>query len=177
LGGWNQQPPRIGVMFILIDQEKVKAAKEKLGNDMAQMIAEELGIEDFDEKNLKMCCPFHKENTPSFIWNKKALNFTCFGACGRSYDIIDVYMYKGLTYIEAVQKLFEKAGITYTLGEHKVKTHRPYRYPKEIVCTDKSHVYAYLEKRMISKTTTDYLDIREDERVILFLIITTQTMY
>lgn len=148
---------------ILIEKEKIQQAKEKLGNDMAKMIAEELGAADFDERNLKMCCPFHKEDTPSFIWNKKALSFRCFGACGRSYDIIDIYMSKGLTYIEAVQKLFEKADIPYAFGERNVKTKRAYRYPKEIVCTNKDRVYAYLEKRKISRETTDYLDIREDE--------------
>lgn len=130
---------------------------------MALMIFEELGIEDFDEKNLKTCCPFHTEDHPSFIWNKKALSFHCFGACGRNYDILDVYMYKGLTYIEAVQRLFSKAGIAYPFGEHKVRTNRPYRYPKEVVCSSKERVYQYLEKRKISKQTVDYLDIREDE--------------
>lgn len=130
---------------------------------MAFIISKELGVEDFDEKNLKCCCPFHQEDHPSFIWNKKSLCYHCFGACGRNYDIIDVFMYKGLTYIEAVQKLFELAEIPYAFGEHKLKTRRSYIYPKEVICDDKSKVYAYLEKRKISKETADYLDIRQDE--------------
>lgn len=130
---------------------------------MAFIIAEELDIQGFDEKNLKGNCPFHAENTPSFIWNKKSLAFHCFGACGRNYDIIDVFMYKGLTYIESVQRLFELAEITYAFGEHKLKTKRAYRYPKEVECSDKSKVYEYLSKRNISPQTADYLDIRQDE--------------
>ena len=149
---------------ILIDRADIAKAKEKLGDEMAHIIAEELDIKDFDEKNLKACCPFHSENTASFIWNKKALCFHCFGTCGRNYDIIDVFMYKGLTYIEAVQKLFELAKIPYAFGEHKLKTKRSYIYPKEVICEDKSKVYAYLEKRKISKQTADYLDIRQDEQ-------------
>lgn len=131
---------------------------------MAKIIADELDCADFDDKNLKMCCPFHEEDTPSFIWNKKNLSYHCFGACAKSYDIIDVFMHKGMTYIEAVQKLFELAGVKYAFGEHKVRTKHSYIYPKEIVCTDKDKVYNYLQKRHISKETADYLDIRQDEQ-------------
>ncbi|MFA6729227.1 MAG: AAA family ATPase [Prevotella sp.] len=152
------------MISILIDRADIAKAKEKLGDEMAHIIAEELNIKDFDEKNLKGCCPFHSEDHASFIWNKKALCFRCFGACGRNYDIIDVFMYKGSTYIEAVQKLFELAKIPYAFGEHKLKTKRSYIYPKEVICDNKSKVYAYLEKRKISKQTADYLDIRQDEQ-------------
>lgn len=130
---------------------------------MATMIAEELEIEDFDEKNLKCCCPFHEEDTPSFIWNEKALSFRCFGACGRSYDIIDIYMHKGLTYIEACEKLFKEAEVQYSFGEKGVKSRGQYRYPSHEDKTDKSRVYEYLKKRRISKETADYLDIGEDK--------------
>lgn len=130
---------------------------------MALIIAEELHIADFDEKNLKCCCPFHQEDTPSFIWNSKALSFHCFGACGRSYDIIDVFMLNGCTYIEAVQKLFELANIKYAFGEHKVKTNAQYKYPKGVPVNDKEKITAYYKNRKISRKTLDYADVREDE--------------
>lgn len=135
---------------------------------MAFIIAKELGISSFDERNLKCCCPFHDEDTPSFIWNKKALSFHCFGACGQSYDIIDVFMKKGSTYIEAVQQLFDLADVKYAFGEHKAKTNHQYRYPHEVPLTDKEQVYAYLESRKISKKTADYLDIREEDGNCVF---------
>ena len=50
---------------MLIDSKYITKAKEKLGTKMAFIIAEELGIEDFDERNMKCCCPFHQEDTPS----------------------------------------------------------------------------------------------------------------
>ena len=131
---------------------------------MALIIAKELNIEDFDERNLKCCCPFHQEKTPSFIWNRKTGRFHCFGACGQSYDIIDVFMKKGMTYIEAVQKLFEYADIRVPFGEHHAKTEYQYRYPHEEPLGDKTLVYAYLAKRKISKETADYLDIRQDAK-------------
>lgn len=145
-----------------IDREAILQAKEKLGDRNAQIIVEELGITDFDEKNMKCCCPFHQENHASFIYNKKAFNFRCFGSCGRSYDILDVFMYKGATYAEACKKLFELAEMPYSFGELGVKTKRHYRYPHEVPCTDKSKVYAYFEQRKISRETLDALDVRQD---------------
>lgn len=145
-----------------IDREAILQAKEKLGDRNAQIIVEELGIPDFDEKNMKCCCPFHQEDHASFIYNKKAFNFRCFGSCGRSYDILDVFMYKGATYAEACKKLFELAEMPYSFGELGVKTKRHYRYPHEVPCTDKSKVYAYFEQRKISRETLDALDVRQD---------------
>lgn len=145
-----------------IDREAILQAKEKLGDRNAQIIVEELGITDFDEKNMKCCCPFHQEDHASFIYNKKAFNFRCFGSCGRSYDILDVFMYKGATYAEACKKLFELVEMPYSFGELGVKTKRHYRYPHEVPCTDKSKVYAYFEQRKISRETLDALDVRQD---------------
>lgn len=145
-----------------IDREAILQAKEKLGDRNAQIIVEELGITDFDKKNMKCCCPFHQEDHASFIYNKKAFNFRCFGSCGRSYDILDVFMYKGATYAEACKKLFELAEMPYSFGELGVKTKRHYRYPHEVPCTDKSKVYAYFEQRKISRETLDALDVRQD---------------
>lgn len=145
-----------------IDREAILQAKEKLGDRNAQIIVEELGITDFDEKNMKCCCPFHQEDHASFIYNKKVFNFRCFGSCGRSYDILDVFMYKGATYAEACKKLFELAEMPYSFGELGVKTKRHYRYPHEVPCTDKSKVYAYFEQRKISRETLDALDVRQD---------------
>ena len=56
-----------------IDRSAIMQAKEKLGDKNAYLIVDELGITDFDEKNMRCCCPFHQEDHPSFIYNKKAL--------------------------------------------------------------------------------------------------------
>lgn len=61
-----------------IDSDKIKEAKEKLGNRNAELIAQILNLSDYDEKNMKSCCPYHHEDTPSFIYNPKNLNFHCF---------------------------------------------------------------------------------------------------
>ena len=145
-----------------IDRDAIMQAKEKLGDKNATIIVEELGITDFDERNMKCCCPFHQEDHASFIYNKKAFNFRCFGSCGRSYDLLDVLMYKGATYAEACKRLFELAEMPYSFGELGVKTKRHYKYPHEVACADKSKVYAYFGTRKISPETLDYADVRQD---------------
>lgn len=145
-----------------IDRDAIMQAKEKLGDENAHIIVQELGITDFDERNMKCCCPFHQEDHASFIYNRKAFNFRCFGSCGRSYDLLDVLVHKGTTYAEACKRLFELAEIPYSFGELGVKTKRHYRYPKEVACSDKSKVYAYFGTRKISPETLDHADVRQD---------------
>ena len=72
-------------------------------------------------------------------------------------------MLKGFTYVQAVQKLFELAGIKYSFGEHGVQTKRSYYYPVDIVSENKGKVYGYLAKRKISKETVDYAKLDQDK--------------
>ena len=155
---------QIGGGRILIEKELIEQAKEKLGDDNAFLMAELLEIKSFDEKNLKGCCPYHKENTPSFIYNKKDMRFHCFG-CSKTVDIVDVLTEQGYTFVNAVKWLFEKVGIDYAFGEHSVKTRKKYHYPvAESKGNDMTQVYSYLASRGISKETVDYLDIRSDQK-------------
>lgn len=132
-----------------------------MGDRNADIIADLLHVEKWDSKNKKGCCPWHEEDTPSFIYNPKTYSTHCFG-CSRNTDIIDAYMHTGLTYVEALQKLFEEAKMDVSLGEKGVKTKHQYNYPREEPLNGKEHVYAYLGKRGISKETIDQLDVRED---------------
>lgn len=147
---------------MLIEKTDIEKAKDKLGDNNAFLMAELLELDNFDEKNLKACCPYHNEDTASFIYNKKNKTFHCFG-CNKTVDIIDVLMENGNTFLEAVKFLFEKAGIEYSFGEKDVKTRHNYRYPHEEPLNEKKQVIEYWGKRGISKNVIDYLDIREDE--------------
>ena len=146
---------------MLVPQELILKAKEQIGDKAAYIIAEALHLQKFDEKNLKALCPFHTENTPSFVWNPKNYSYHCFG-CGRNFGILDLYMQQGYTYLGAVEKLFDESGIKYSFGTKNIKTKREYRYPKEETNTDRSKVEQYLALRCISKDTLDYCDIRQD---------------
>lgn len=57
-------------------------------------------------------CPFHHEKTPSFSVNTAQGYYHCFG-CGEHGDIFSFEMKNnGLSFMEAVHKLAEKAGVT-----------------------------------------------------------------
>lgn len=146
---------------MFIDKEQIAKAKAKLGDRNAEIIAELLNVKKYDETNKKGLCPWHLEDTPSFIYNPKGYNFHCFG-CSRNTDIIDAYMHSGKTYIEAVEELFKEANIPYALGEKGVKTKAQYKYPKLEPLNNKENVYKYLAQRKISKETIDNADVRED---------------
>ena len=149
---------------MLIASDLIKQAKEKLGNRNAELMADILNLKDFDTRNLKSCCPYHSERTPSFIYNPKNQTFHCFG-CSKTVDIIDVQMEEnGKTFIDAVKYLFEQAGINCAFGEQSIKTKKSYRYPTAEQSEEKSQVVEYLGKRKLSKNTIDYLDIRQDSQ-------------
>lgn len=148
---------------MLVDKALIEQAKEKLGDENAFIMAELLELENFDEKNLKACCPYHREDTASFIYNKKNYTFHCFG-CSKTVDVIDVLMERGSTFVDAVKQLCKKAELEFSCPEQHVKTLPRYKYPHEEPReNDMSKVYEYLESRGISKATSDYLDIRADE--------------
>lgn len=148
---------------MIIEKEKIEKAKAKLGNRNAELIAEILQVQNYDARNMKSLCPFHEEDTPSFVYNKKKYSMHCFG-CGKTVDIIEAYMTTGHTFLEACKFLFDEAKIKYNFGEAGVKTRRTYRYPTYDKTDTKDTVYAYLKTRGISKETVDYLDIQQDSK-------------
>lgn len=148
----------------MVDKELIEQAKDKIGDATADIIADIFKLEKYDSKNKKGCCPFHNENTPSFIYSPKTRKYHCFGACNKSVDIVDAFMTgNNLTFNQAVAKVFELAGMEVPMGEVGVKTEPSYKYPTEVICTDKSKVYEYWSKRKISKATIDYCDVRQDD--------------
>lgn len=144
-----------------IDKAKVQEAKEKLGERNAEIMVELLDLKDYNKRDKKACCPFHREDSASFVYDQKHHRFRCFGECQQSYDIIDILMKKGETYIGACRKLFEYADIEYSFGEEGVKTKAQYKYPHD-ENGDMTKVYEYWGKRGISKETLDYLEVGAD---------------
>ena len=62
-------------------------------------------------REYQACCPFHNEKTPSFTVNESKGFYHCFG-CGAHGDIIKFEMEaNNLSFMEAIEKLAEKAGL------------------------------------------------------------------
>lgn len=146
---------------MLVPIEKIDLAKQKYDGQAIEEIVEYFGL-NYNEKTKAASCPFHEDNTPSFIWNEKSNNFHCFG-CNVNFGIIDLYMEQGLSYLEAVQKLFEKTGIEYNFGEKGLASKPSYVYPKKEEEHDMTQVIEYWGKRCISEKTLKYADIQADK--------------
>lgn len=92
-----------------IDANALAEIKARI--DLADLISE-YGVDlRRAGSSIKACCPFHKEKTPSFIINVDRGFYKCFG-CGESGDAITfVQKMEGITFVEAVRKLAERAGV------------------------------------------------------------------
>ncbi len=86
-------------------------AEIKARIDIADLIAE-YGVDVRRVGSaLKACCPFHNEKTPSFHITPDKGFYHCFG-CGEHGDIFSfVQKFEGLTFIDTVKKLAERAGV------------------------------------------------------------------
>ncbi|MGH8629848.1 MAG: DNA primase, partial [Burkholderiales bacterium] len=63
-------------------------------------------------REFKACCPFHGEKTPSFTVSQSKQFYHCFG-CGAHGTAISFLMeYHGMGFVEAVQDLAGRAGMT-----------------------------------------------------------------
>lgn len=145
---------------MLIPKEKIDKAKELYGDRAMMDIVTYFGLEDSYNETSKSCsCPWHKDKTPSFIWNPKNNSAHCF-SCGRNYGIIDLYLAQGMSYLEAVEKLFKQVDIEYNFSNKDIQDFS-YRYPKR-EHSDRANVEKYLGLRGISTKTLDYADVQSD---------------
>ncbi|MCA9883390.1 MAG: DNA primase, partial [Anaerolineae bacterium] len=63
----------------------------------------------------KACCPFHSENTPSFVVNPDTQSWRCFGACAEGGDIFSFAMKQNnWSFSEALHELGRQAGVQVT---------------------------------------------------------------
>ena len=141
-------------------QEMIEKAKEKLGDENATIMAESLGLEDYEPVKMMARCCFHNEKTPSLSYDPKTYRFHCF-ACGATVDIVDVFMRNGMTFHDACNKLFKLADINYDT-QYDSKDRGAYRYPHQ-EDGDMERPRWYLNKRKISNETINLLDISADK--------------
>jgi len=141
-------------------KEKISEAKSTFGDRAINLIVEDLHIENWNDKAKKGKCPFHQEDTPSFIWDNKHHTFKCFG-CGATYDILDYYQKKGYSFRESTKILFRDTNVDYFFPDTKKKN---YRYPKLETNTDKEKAFKYLESRKITRDVSKYAGIKQDDK-------------
>ncbi|HTI72277.1 MAG TPA: DNA primase [Candidatus Limnocylindria bacterium] len=87
------------------DLDKVRSA-----NDIVDVIGAAVPLKKAGV-NFVCLCPFHREKSPSFNVNPGKQIFRCFG-CGKGGDVFTfIQEYEGLSFVESVQRLAERANI------------------------------------------------------------------
>ncbi|MBA3691399.1 MAG: DNA primase, partial [Actinobacteria bacterium] len=93
-----------------IRQEDVEAVKER--TDISKLVGQYLTLKRSGHDSLSGLCPFHQEKTPSFSVSPGKQVFYCFG-CGKGGDAITFLReLEHLTYVEAMERLAQQAGVT-----------------------------------------------------------------
>jgi len=100
----------------MIEQESIESLKNRL--DVVDVVGRYLELKKAGA-NFKANCPFHDENSPSFVVSPSKQIYHCFG-CGKGGDSIKFVMeYENLNYPEAIEKLASEYNVQlkYTQGD------------------------------------------------------------
>jgi DNA primase len=93
-----------------IRDDDIQAVKER--TDLAQLASQYLTLKKAGADRLVGLCPFHQEKTPSFGISPSKQLYYCHG-CGAGGDAIKfVRELEHLSYVEAVERLAQQAGVT-----------------------------------------------------------------
>ena len=137
---------------LYIDSESVK-----------NKIALDLGLKF---KNNKCLCFKHSESNPSMSYDTKKKKFKCF-SCGASYDIFNHYQeYYNKSFLEAVKAIVSDFGMNIDINikdSERVVKKQPTKHDNS-----NNNILSYCEKRNISKTTLDYIGVKESGNCIVF---------
>ena len=89
--------------------DQASQVREKI--DIVALISEYITLKKMG-RNFTAVCPFHQENTPSFVVSPERQIWHCFG-CGKGGDAFTFLMeYENLEFIEALRILAKKVGVT-----------------------------------------------------------------
>ena len=93
-----------------IRDEDIALVRER--SSLVDIASEQVTLKPAGGGNLKGLCPFHDEKTPSFTVAGPRNVYFCHG-CGEGGDVINfVQKIDHLSFVEAVERLAERAGIT-----------------------------------------------------------------
>ena len=106
-------------------------------------------------------CPFHRENTPSFVVNDDKKFFYCFG-CGTGGNVVNFIMkHRDITFPMAVAELCQKYKFNYKLCEYQLSSQR-FNQEQEAKIVDFFNSFTTIchQKLMINTEALKYLDER-----------------
>ena len=133
----------------MIKKESIDNLKNHL--DVVDVVSQFLEMKK-SGANFKACCPFHGEDTPSFVVSPAKQIYHCFG-CGAGGDSIKFVMeYEKLSYPEALEKLASMYNVNLEYENTNVKK-------QDIKILE--DVNKYYQKLFVNNTTAkDYIKSR-----------------
>jgi DNA primase len=115
-------------------QDHVQQIKDKL--PIEEVVGGYVSLEGAG-KNMRACCPFHNERTPSFYITPDKGIFKCFG-CGKGGDVFSfIQEIEGLDFRESLKLLADRAGIELT-----------YNPESKAQKSDREHIYQIIDLAM-----------------------------
>lgn len=147
-----------------IDKSVINEIKSK--NDIVDVIGSYINLND---KN-KALCPFHDDHSPSFSVQPDKQIYKCF-SCGESGNVITfVQKYNGITFVEALKMLADRANIKVDINTTKkvnTKYEKLYEindtvnkyFKANLLSTEGIKATKYLEERKISKDIINEFNI------------------
>jgi len=138
-------------------------------NDIVEVIQDYLPLKHVGT-NWRGICPFHNDTTPSLYVSQPKQIYKCF-ACGKAGNVLGfVADFEKLSFIEAVKKLAQRAGIvvpeyekTQTVSTKREQLLHVYKSAADFFTTSLfahgKQVLEYLEKRSFSPDTAKELQL------------------
>ncbi len=130
----------------------VEQIKERLG--IADVVGSYIKL-DRSGSSLKGKCPFHNEKTPSFFVSPARNSYYCFGCQAKGDIFTFVQEFEGLDFIGALRVLAQRANVTLTKIDPKVRS----EYARLYLCLEKATRF-YEQKLQDTPEAKTYLDGR-----------------
>lgn len=136
--------------------------------DIVALVSEYVNLEK-NGKNYKGLCPFHHEDTPSFIVNQEKKIAHCFGCGGGGNPISFLMQIENIDFNTALQKLAKRNGITLSEEVQTKESNTLTKYYK-IMQIAKSFYIKNLENTDYGLKALQYLHKRglDDETIKVF---------
>lgn len=146
----------------MIDKASIDQLKNRI--DIVDVVGSYIELKK-SGSNFKALCPFHDEDTPSFVVSPSKQIFHCFG-CGAGGDAIKFVMdYEKLSYPEAVEKLASMYNFHLNYTNEKKSTNSLYKVLEEInrfykkMLDLNKEAKDYLKKRGVYESSIEKFEI------------------
>jgi DNA primase len=144
----------------MITKQSIENLKNNL--DVVDIISQFIELKK-SGANFKACCPFHGEDTPSFVVSPSKQIYHCFG-CGVGGDSIKFVMeYEKLSYPEALEKLASMINVSleYDTEYKKIDTKIINKINNFYIklLTHNKEAYDYLKNRGVSDFSIEKFEI------------------